>query len=388
MKIHLDTLSGISGDMFLAACLDLGLDQTALVEALQRLDLPPWTLQVERGRRGGLAGCSLNFEYAPEKKHRHLADIFTLIDQARFDQPVQDLAKQIFNTLAQAEAAVHGITPESVHFHEVGAADAILDICGAAFAAHHLPFKQVSASPTPVGTGTVTCDHGEMPIPVPAVAELFRSHAVPIRPDNTPMELVTPTGAAILVTLVERFGPSELTQIHRIGAGLGSRDIPGRANLLRILCQESPLPLSPSTTQRDRVIQMTTNLDDMNPEWYPPLVDKLFEAGALDVALFPITMKKGRPGCALELLAPPEQEERLATLLLENSTSLGVRILPMERITLARQKVTIQTPWGKITAKKAGNTLRLEHRDLLRIAQQNNWSLPVAYQNLTPYLTG
>lgn len=387
MQIHIDPLSGISGDMFLAACLDLGLEQQPLLAALQSIPLPEWSLAAKTQRRGGLAGLHITFATQPEHKHRHLSDIFRLIDHSGLEAAVKTLAKKIFETLAIAEGKVHGIASDKIHFHEVGAVDAILDICGAAFAIHHLNFTQVTASPVPVGQGTVNCDHGQMPIPVPAVAELFRSHNVPIRPDPTPMELVTPTGAAILVNLVESFDVAKLTRIDRVGIGLGSREIPGRANMLRILAQESR---ESSTTGyiQDQIIKLSSNLDDMNPEWYPPLIAQLFDAGALDVAMLPITMKHGRPGVCLEVLAIPSKQQELVELLLKNSTTLGVRLELVTRLTLARKMVAITTPWGTIAAKRAGDILRIEHRDLLRIAQENSWSLPQAQQQLYPYLTG
>ncbi|MBF0369790.1 MAG: nickel pincer cofactor biosynthesis protein LarC [Magnetococcales bacterium] len=397
MKIHLDTQSGIAGDMFLGACLDLGLDQAALTQALTGLGVDGWSFDLSQERRGGIRGMRLEVIAPEEKKHRHLRHIIALIEQAHFPAPVAKRAKAIFHTLAVAEGAMHGVSPEKVHFHEVGAVDAIIDICGAAFALWHLGVTEVTATPLPLNSGQVTCAHGQMPLPAPAVTEILKSHQVPLQPVAFDRELVTPTGAAILVNMVDRFGPPDLTRIDRVGYGLGGREIAGQANALRILAQEatapSPASATPSasttpipTLDRGWVGELTTHVDDMNPEWYGPLWETLFAAGALDVALIPMTMKKGRPGVRIEVMTPLGQEEKLARLLLTHTTALGVRFNRRERFTLPRSHRLFETPWGSLRAVEAGEIWRVEQDDLATLAKRQGWSLPQARQEIAPHL--
>ncbi|MBF0294164.1 MAG: nickel pincer cofactor biosynthesis protein LarC [Magnetococcales bacterium] len=387
MHIHLDLEAGIAGNMFLAACLDLGLDPRELREALQGLDLAGWHLDITTERRGGLRGLHVDFRIPHVHAHRHLAPILAMIHASGLPEPVQRLADTIFTKLAEAEAVVHGVSVDEVHFHEVGAMDAILDICGAAFAVWKLDITRVTASPVPTGTGVVNGAHGRLPIPVPAVVELLRAHQARLRPDNVEAELVTPTGAAILVALAERYGPADLTRVDRIGHGLGSRELPGRANLLRILAQnDAPAPTAHPGLLRERVLVLSCHVDDMNPQWYGPLWEHLAQAGALDVALLPMTMKKGRPGVRIEVVARPDHEEELARILLTHTTSLGVRVDAMERFILPRDERELKTPWGTVRVKVAGGIWRPEHDDLEQLARRQGWSLPEAWQNLAPVL--
>ncbi|MBF0180480.1 MAG: nickel pincer cofactor biosynthesis protein LarC [Magnetococcales bacterium] len=387
MRIHLDLEAGIAGNMFLAACLDLGLDAGELREALRGLDLSGWHLDIATERRGGLRGLHVDFRIPHVHTHRHLAPILALIHGSGLPEPVRRLADAIFIKLAEAEAVVHGVPVDEVHFHEVGAMDAILDICGAAFAVWKLGITRVTASPVPTGSGVVNGAHGRLPVPVPAVVELLRAHQAPLRPDNAEAELVTPTGAAILVALVERYGPADLTRVDRVGHGLGSRELPGRANVLRILAQnEDSALVAESGLLRERVLVLSCHVDDMNPEWYGPLWEHLTRAGALDVALIPMTMKKGRPGVRIEVVARPGHEEELARILLTHTTSLGVRLDAMERLVLPRAERELKTPWGTVRVKVAGGIWRPEHDDLEQLARRQGWSLPQAWQNLAPLL--
>ena len=385
MKIHLDTDSGIAGNMFLAACLDLGLPQDALEAALATLNLSGWSLEIKRERRGGICGLHLEVVVPPEKKHRHLPQVLAIIDESGLSDPVKKNASAIFRILAEAEGAVHGIDPQRVHFHEVGAVDAIIDICGSAFAAWHLGFTEVTATAVPVGTGTVQCQHGRMSIPVPAVAQIFSRYRVPIKPDPVEMELVTPTGAAILVHLVDRFCPPPLTRIDRMGYGLGTRELPGRGNAVRLLAQIEKNNGS-TAIYKEPIAVLSSHLDDMNPEWYGPLWQQLFAAGALDVALIPMTMKKGRPGIRLEVVAPPDRQEQLAQLILKQTTTLGVRVAFMDRYVQPRTEQTLETPWGELHIKLAGEMAYPEHESLVQLAQRQGWSLPEAQRRIAPLL--
>ena len=385
MKVHLDLGSGISGNMFLGACLDMGLEPAVLTEALSSLGVAGWSLEIKKEQNGGISGTHVDVLAPDEHTHRHLRHILDLINGSDLPKPVKELAISIFTTLAEAEATVHGVSVEVVHFHEVGAVDAIIDICGAAFAVWHLGIDSVSSSAVPTGTGFVNCQHGRLPIPVPAVAEMLRKSSAPIQPDPVEAELVTPTGAAILLTLVDRFGPIDLTKIDKIGYGLGTRKLPNRPNVLRIFAQDDNAATTKNSI-REWVVVLSTHVDDMNPEWYSPLGEQLFAAGALDVASIPMTMKKGRPGTRIEVVAKPGTEENLANIILSNSTALGVRFSFMERFILPRTEKNLQTPWGVVRVKEAGGIWRLEHDDLLQLAKSQSWSLPQAQQNITPFL--
>ncbi|MBF0435713.1 MAG: nickel pincer cofactor biosynthesis protein LarC [Magnetococcales bacterium] len=386
MRIHLDPVSGIAGDMFVAACLDLGLNRDELTQALGTLKLPPWQLEVTQQRRMGLVGTHVAFKVPHEHHHRHLPDILNIIQQSALPPAVQHNASRVFTLLAEAEGKVHGIDANAVHFHEVGAMDAILDVCAAAFAVWRLNISTLSASPPPVGSGTVRCAHGIMPVPVPAVAEMFRQHRLPLQPgqEEPSGELVTPTGAAILIHFCKRFGACHLPRIDAIGLGLGTRDIPNRCNGLRILAhKEDP---SGDPVQLDRIAILSTHIDDMNPEWYGLLWDQLFQAGALDVAISPVTMKKGRPGVRLEIISPETIAPSLARLVLNHTTTLGVRIQPCDRITLPRNSQTRSTPWGELRIKRAGHHVKPEYDDLVAMATTMNWSLPETQARIAPYL--
>ncbi|MBF0183271.1 MAG: nickel pincer cofactor biosynthesis protein LarC [Magnetococcales bacterium] len=399
MKLHLDMPSGIAGNMFLAAAIDLGVEVAPLQQALQSV-LQGWRWTITPGRRGGLRGLHLEVHEESHQEadghghdhpthhhhhpHRHLGEILALVDHSALPEPVKQLAATIFRRLAEAEAVVHGIEIAEVHFHEVGAVDAIIDICGAAYACWALGVSSCSASALATGSGFVDCAHGRLPIPAPAVAELLRRYRVPLLADPVNGELVTPTGAAILVTLAERYGACPLTRIDRVGQGLGSREIAGRANLLRLLAQEEEE--NEATLLREWVTVLTTHIDDMNPEWYGALSDHLWQAGVLDVALLPITMKKGRPGVRLEVMAETEQAERVAALILHHSTALGVRLTPTERLILPRRLREITTPWGMVRVKEAGERCKIEYADLLAVAEGQGWSLLQAQERLLPYL--
>lgn len=389
MKLHLDLHAGISGDMFLAACLDLGLPHKGLKKALKSLGLPKWVLKAVQEVRGGMAGTRLDIEVPKETEHRRVKEIHALIEASGLSEGVKGRAKGIFTLLALVEGQVHGIDPEAVHFHEVGAADAILDICGAAYAIETLGIREVTASPLCAGRGEVDCDHGVMPVPVPAVAEMVRRFNVPLIANPPEGEWATPTGVAILCHLDPAFGAIELGSIDRIGVGLGGREIPGRANGLRLLLsemvevEEEPV----EEIYRDEAMVLTANIDDMNPEWYGPLWAQLFDAGALDVSLAPLTMKKNRPGSRLEVIAPPPKEEEIARLILRETSSLGVRARRERRWVQARQSRVVETPWGPVRIKRgAGGVWGPEHDDLADLAEQRGVPLARALHDLYPCL--
>ncbi|ABK44293.1 protein of unknown function DUF111 [Magnetococcus marinus MC-1] len=385
MDIYLDLSAGIAGDMFVAACIDLGADQQALVQALQTLQLPPWQMQLQETTRGGLRGKHLRFDYPPEHHHRHLSSLFKIIEQSQLSPAVQRRAQRIFTLLAQAEAHVHGVGIEQVHFHEVGAVDAILDICAAAWCLEHLDIEKCYASPLAVGSGRVGCAHGTMAVPVPAVAYMLQQHDIPLRPVEgmDEGELATPTGVAILAHLAPHYGANPLSRFDRQGAGLGSRECVGRANRLTLFAMQQR---AAQGLVQEAVTVLVAHIDDMDPQWQGPLFDAVLQAGGLDLSITPTMMKKGRMGARLELLCHPPQSQALAQLLLNQTTTLGVRQESAQRWVLPREVVHYATPWGALRVKWAAGVPRLEHDDLLSIAQQQDWGLPMAQWQLMQWL--
>ncbi|MGI9592424.1 MAG: nickel pincer cofactor biosynthesis protein LarC [Myxococcota bacterium] len=368
--LHLDCFSGIAGNMFLGALLDLGLSRKQLTEDLAGLDLDH-KLVVKRVMRGALAARYVDVRVPGERRKRerrppggvdrrvtHLhgdhhhhhhgrsyAEIARLLRGARLDAAVRRRALEIFESLGRAEAKVHGIALEKVHFHEVGAVDAIVDVTGAAIGLARLGVGRVTSSPVGIGSGgTIDVDHGRLPLPAQATLELLRG--VPTVPAHVTWETVTPTGAAILKTVVDAFGPLPAMTIDRIGHGAGN-DRPGpMPNVLRAVLG------SDGHAGSDRVVCLETNLDDLVPEHFDYLMERLFEAGALDVSLQPLQMKKNRPGFLVRVLARPSERLALARVLFAESTAIGVRVTESDRIVLERETLRVETPFGRIRVKR------------------------------------
>lgn len=343
--LYCDCFSGISGDMFLAGMIDAGLPLEYLREALRGLGLPEFLdVGVQEVRKSALRAALLQFQIEERRHddpHRHLADIVRLIESSRLPVPVQQTSLAIFQKLAEAEARVHGEEIQQVHFHEVGAVDSILDIVGAAVGLHYFEIGQLYASALPLGSGKVNTAHGVLPVPAPATLELLRAAQAPLAPSALEVELVTPTGAAILSTLA-RFEQPQMT-LERIGIGAGRRELPW-PNILRVLVGEWD---SPQPTH----VEIETNIDDMNPQFYGYVMDKLFAAGALDVAITPVLMKKNRPASRLSVIANKKDERALADVLLRETTTLGVRVVPLTRYEAAREIHKVQTPFGEVAVK-------------------------------------
>lgn len=348
---YLDCSSGVSGDMFLAACLDAGLDRDRLQSELAGLSLGHYEFKVQRVRRGGLAGTHVEIWAPGPQPHRHLGPIETLIESSTLPDRVKERARAIFRRLGEAEARLHDQPVEKVHFHEVGAVDAILDIVGACIALELLGIEDFTASPLNLGYGRVSAAHGSLPVPAPATAELLRG--VPVYSSGVEAELVTPTGAAIVSTLATEFGPLPPMKIESIGYGAGSRELAGHPNLLRLMIGERTANPEPRTRTPDAevVAVIETSVDDMSPELYGYLVERALAAGALDISCAAIGMKKNRPGLEIRLLARPEQAEALADLVFAETTTLGLRISTAERRVLERESVTVETPYGAIRVK-------------------------------------
>ncbi len=380
--LHLDCASGISGDMFLGACLDLGLPLERLEEAVEGLGLDGIQLQSGAARRGGMAGVRFAVlrdgepvdgaasRAAPE---RRLAGILGLIEASGLAPAVVERASAVFRRLAEAEALVHGVTPDEVHFHEVGADDSIVDLVGAAVALEHFAPERVTASTVVVGSGTVNTRHGVMPIPAPATALLLRG--VPVTSGGAAGELVTPTGAAILKEFVHEFGsPATLAEhrIERIGTGLGSREQPDRPNALRIVLSR----MAGAESAWRQVAVLECQVDDATGEALGFAAEALLDAGALDVFTTPVQMKRSRPGVAMTVVCRPAQSSRLAERLLLETGSLGCRRTAVDRLEAERSMATVQTPFGAVrvkTAVIAGRSLgpAPEYRDVRRLARRN-----------------
>lgn len=348
-----DPFSGASGDMILGALLDAGLSESALRSDLGKIDLPGYTMTVRRAERQSITGTHVTVTPAEDQPHRHWRDIRMLLEASALDAPVRDTALSIFSRLAEAEAGVHGTSPEEVHFHEVGGVDAIVDICGACIGLALLGIEAVFSGPPRLGSGFVRAAHGLLPVPAPATASLLaRAHAPTAGPDPgteaVQAELLTPTGAAILTTLAEFRRPDFVP--GAIGYGLGTRDLPW-PNALRVWIGEIA---GENDSDDDGDILLETNIDDMNPQFFDLLSDRLFAAGALDVWLTPITMKKGRPATQVNIIAAARSRRELEDVLIVNSTTLGVRARPIERVKAARRIESVTTRWGDVRVKLRG----------------------------------
>ena len=344
---YFDCFSGAAGDMIGAARIAAGADRSRVAAELQKLNVPGWSLRVADVKKQGFAAVKVDVDFEEQKAHRHLHHIEKIINDSALGDGVKTRAIAIFTRLAAAEAKVHGTTLEKVHFHEVGAIDAIVDITGACIALELLQVEQVHCSAIPTGSGTVKCDHGIMPVPAPATAELLVG--VPLAACDETGELITPTGAAILTELANgRFGVLPEMQITAMGYGAGTRDGKTRPNVLRVLLGDAAASAAYET---DTVVELAANLDDCTGEEVGFVTEQLLAAGALDVWTTPISMKKSRPGVLLSVLSRPDEAETLEDLILRQTTSFGVRRTNATRSKLAREHVTIETPFGSIRVK-------------------------------------
>ena len=345
MKIaYIDCFSGISGDMTLGALIDAGIDQSHLRDTISSLGLPGCRLEIKEVKKRSLRAKQANVHYAPEQRHRNLDDIFKIIDAGRLTRDQRDLAKRIFRRLTEAEAKVHGTTLNEVHLHEVGAVDSIVDIVAVAVGFDLLEVDRVFASSVPTGTGTVEFAHGKCSIPAPATTELLCG--IPIVESSIPHELTTPTGAAILSTLVDSFGPMPAIKIDQIGVGAGKLDIADQANVLRLIVGQTA-----ETTCAEQVWTIETNLDDVSAELISYCKAKLWEANALEVYSTPIQMKKERPGTKLSVLCLEKDIQAIENTIFEQTTTLGLRRWPVARHVLVRQRCVVKTPFGDVEGK-------------------------------------
>ncbi len=339
----LEPIGGIAGDMFLAAALDLGVDRDALEGALRTVGVGGWRLEVRRKSEFGIQGTHVHVAVDGAQPHaRGLAEILALVDGSGLAGHAKAAARAIFERIGRAEAKVHGVAIEKVHFHEVGAVDSIVDVCGAAVALDLLSWPRVVSEPPELGRGIARTAHGPMPIPAPAVLELLAGK--PVRPGGPPGEAVTPTGAALLAELAE-VGPLPAFVPSRTGYGMGTSSWPDRPNVLRMTLGEA--------AERAGLWVLETNLDDCTGQLVARAIDAALEAGALDAWAAPVTMKKGRPGLVLSALVEEPRREAVTRAFFEETTTLGIRRRPVERDVLAREIETVETPYGPVRVKVA-----------------------------------
>jgi len=343
--LYFDCFAGASGDMILGALVDAGVDARALVDRLQLLGVGGWKIDFEKVDRSGISSTYARVETAPEHAHRHLSDILKIIYQSQLSHGVKERAALIFSRLAEAEARVHNQPVDKIHFHEVGAIDAILDVCGAAIGFDLLGIDKFISAPLRVGFGMAQMAHGRFPIPPPAVAELLKDK--PIYAGEIEGEFVTPTGAAIITAVCDRFENLPSMKIEATGYGAGTRNPEGFPNALRVLVGETQAP----TAADETLLMIETNIDDMSPQLFGYVIDRAFELGALDCYLTQTQMKKNRPGNLISILCRPHEREKFLQLLFAETTTIGARSYEVQRRALARETVSVQTQFGLIDVK-------------------------------------
>ena len=376
-RAYLDGSSGISGDMFLGALVDAGISAQQLLAELKKIPLGFYELKRTRAVRGGLVGTRLEVKVPAQGSHRHLAEIETLIAGAGLSESVQAKARAIFHRLAEAEGKLHGKPPSEVHFHEVGAVDAIVDIVGASIGLELAGIGELFSSPLNVGGGRVEAAHGTLPVPAPATAELLKG--VPVYSSGVEGELVTPTGAAIVSTLAKTFGPMPAMKVEQIGYGAGAMDFHGHPNVARLFIGEAADAETAHTgLPGDELVSVIeANLDDMSPQLYGYLVERALAKGALDVTCTAVQMKKGRPGIQVTVLSEPDKGDELAGLLFDETTTIGLRIYEARRKVLERESAEVETPYGRVrmkVAKRDGKVLNVapEYDDCQRVAREKS----------------
>jgi pyridinium-3,5-bisthiocarboxylic acid mononucleotide nickel chelatase len=345
MIAYFDCFSGISGDMILGAFLDLGFPLSELTASLASLKIPKYTLSALSEKRMNLKGTRLRINVKqPGKGEKTFKEIRTMIEESKINKEVKEKSIEIFSCLAKAEAFIHQKRIDQVHFHEIGAADSIIDIVGSVLGIHFFDIREIVSSSLPLGNGFIQCGHGTLPLPAPATLEILKN--IPVYGIGKSFETVTPTGAAIIATLAQTFGPLPAITIEKVGYGAGERKDNEVPNLLRVILGRKEKRVS-----WEQVVVIETNIDNMNPEIYEYLIEVLFKKGALDVALIPVQMKKNRPGTLLKVIAMESDKTELIESIFNETTSLGVRVHTVERYTLSRKIKVVETPWGKVRIK-------------------------------------
>jgi uncharacterized protein (TIGR00299 family) protein len=388
MLAYFDCFSGISGDMTLGALIDLGVPVEWLKDRLIGIPLSGFDIKTSAVHRNGIHATSVRVDVFEENTSRNFSEIRRLIENCRLPDTVKSTGFRIFEKLAKAEARIHTCPPEEVHFHEVGGTDAIVDIVGTALCLDYLGIEKIIASPVPLGTGFVTSRHGRIPVPAPATVGILEG--IPVYGANIHHELVTPTGAAIIATLAKNFESLPELVIKNTGYGAGQRDLKERPNLLRIITGVEPdLPANrPGETQADNVSIIETCIDDMSPEMFGYLMDRLFDDGALDAYWIPIHMKKNRPGTMLQVICKNDRRDDLIFRILSETTTLGVRYRESRRRLLWRDNVEVKTAYGTIPAKRIkdpGGNIRIvpEYEVCRQIALEKDIPLKTVYDTIS-----
>lgn len=381
MKIaYGDLIGGISGDMFVGALLDLGLPLDALKSELKKIPTLKYRLEVTKKTVHAIRATRFRVICAKNEPERPWKQIRALIQQSALDPEVKEKGLNIFARLAETEGKIHGVPTEKVHFHEVGATDSIVDIMAAAIGCHKLKIDSFHFSRIPLGRGVTRARHGPLPIPGPATLELLKG--LPVEWTQLNGETVTPTGAAIVASLGSSFGEQPHMTIEKIGYGAGQKEFPDRPNLFRLILGEDE-----TRWKQEEMLVMETNIDDMNPEFYDYVLDRLFAAGARDVFLSPIQMKKNRPGTLLRVIAEPSQREKFANILFRETSTIGIRYYPVNRMILKRASKKVKTRFGPVKVKiieEPDGTKRAtpEYDDLRRIATAKKIPLKTLYDEV------
>lgn len=373
--LYYDCFSGISGDMNLGAMIDLGVEEQFLKNELSKLSLDGWELSVEKDQRHGIFGTRVTVvQTIEEHAHRHLSDINKILDNSKLTRKVIDLSYKIFRHIAEAEAMVHNTSVEKIHFHEVGAIDSIIDVVGAAICFIKLNVDEVIAGKIELGSGFVQCAHGNLPVPAPATTEIIKG--LNVATGGVSFEATTPTGAAILKTIVSSSGELSDYKITKTGYGIGQKINPEKPNILRTYLLEGRSVQKADTGS----LMLECNIDDMNPEWFEHLIDILIDAGASDAYLTNIIMKRGRPGVKLSVLLRQEDNSKIRSLIFKHTTTLGIRELDIKKHSLEREFIKVSTAFGEVSVKLSylnGElvTAKPEYKDCLLIAKRENISL-------------
>ncbi len=375
-----DLIGGVSGDMFVGALLDLGLELDKLKSELKKLPGLNYRLEVTKKTVYGIRATRFRVVCGKKEPERPWKEIRDLIRHSALDPEVKEKGLKIFTRLAEAEGKIHGVAPDKVHFHEVGATDSIVDILSAAIATHHLKIDSFHFSRIPLGRGVTRSRHGPLPLPGPATLELLKG--LPVQWVDLDGETVTPTGAAIVATLGSHFGEAPRMTIEKIGYGAGQKEFPDRPNLFRLI-----LGAAETSWKQEEMLVMETNIDDMNPEFYDYVLDRLFSAGARDVFLSSIQMKKNRPGTLLSIIAEPSLREKLSGIIFRETSTIGLRYYPVNRMILKRASKKVKTRFGTVKVKiieEPDGTKRTtpEYEDLRRIAQSKKIPLKVLYDEV------
>jgi len=383
MKIlYFDCFSGVSGNMILGAMVDAGIDIKALKKELKKLDLHSYSLKVSKVKRKGIKGTKVDVIVDKKKHlhHTHYKDIKRLIERSKLPEKIKEDSLSIFKNIAEAEAKIHRTSVDNVHFHEVGAVDSIVDVVGASICISLLNSDTILSSPINTGKGMVKTEHGLLPVPAPATTEMLKGF--PSYSSDIEFELATPTGVGIITAMAKASNTIPVMKTNVIGYGAGSKDFSDSPNLLRIMIGEGYSP-----SEQDSITVIESNIDDMNPQFYDHIMNRIFDAGALDVFLTPIIMKKNRPAVKITLLSDNDNVNKLADILLKETTSFGLRMYKTERIKLEKEIKTVKTEYGSTKVKigkKNGKIINIapEYEDCKRIANERGISIREVYEKV------